>query len=394
MRIGFVYDAAFPYVRGGAERRYYEIGRRLARRHEVHHITWQHWVGPADIVEEGVHLHGLGRAPAFYGDDGKRTVAEAVRFTARLIPYLLRHRFDIIDCSATPYVPLYGAWLATRSTRTPLVATWHEYWGERWSDYLPERPAVAFSASRIESTARLLGDALVAVSPFTARHLATSARSRPLEVIPNGVSAQEIDDTADQARDVDVAYLGRLIDEKRVDSLIDAIGMLRTAIAEPRCVIAGDGPELDQLRRRVVEQGLSAHVEFRSQLTNAEAVSLLKRSRVLVQPSIREGFGMTVLEAQACGAVPVVVRSEWSGASDLVTHGSTGVVCEPSATSIATALEALLKDPARLSSMSADARRTAAAYDWEPITARMEIVYADCIRAEPATAAEERMQCS
>ena len=43
MRIAFVYDALYPYVRGGAERRYHELARRLSARHDVHYISWRHW---------------------------------------------------------------------------------------------------------------------------------------------------------------------------------------------------------------------------------------------------------------------------------------------------------------------------------------------------------------
>ena len=45
MKIALVYDALYPFTTGGAEKRYYELGRRLAARHEVHSVSWQHWQG-------------------------------------------------------------------------------------------------------------------------------------------------------------------------------------------------------------------------------------------------------------------------------------------------------------------------------------------------------------
>jgi hypothetical protein len=92
MRIAFVYDALFPYVKGGAERRYHELARRLAAEHDVHHVSWQWWDGPATTTADGVTLHGVGRPPVLYGSDGKRTVREAVAFARRLVPTLLRER--------------------------------------------------------------------------------------------------------------------------------------------------------------------------------------------------------------------------------------------------------------------------------------------------------------
>ena len=98
MRIAFVYDALYPYVRGGAERRYFELGKRLSARHEVHYISWRHWSAPDPAFEQGMHLHSVGAPRALYGGDGKRTLNEAVSFSTRLLPVLLRHRFDVIDC--------------------------------------------------------------------------------------------------------------------------------------------------------------------------------------------------------------------------------------------------------------------------------------------------------
>src|SRR6266566_640130 len=192
LRIAFVYDALYPYVNGGAERRFLELGRRLSATHEVHFISWQWWDGPPRIVENGITFHGVGRPPRLYGEDGKRTVREAAAFSARLLPVLLRHSFDVIDCAATPYLPLVAAWVGSRVTRTRLVATWHEFWGEHWAEYLPHRPLVAAAAQRIEGGSRHLGDRVVAVSEFTARRMRLTD-DRRVVVVGNGVALSEID---------------------------------------------------------------------------------------------------------------------------------------------------------------------------------------------------------
>ena len=161
LRIAFVYDALFPYVSGGAERRYHELAERLAARHDVHFFSWQYSGGarrPAPTSVAGSPYHAVGPARPFYGDDGKRTIREATAFASHLLPILGRRRFDVVDASATPYLPLFAAWLATRLTGTPLVATWHEYWGAHWPEYLPDRPIVARAARLVEAGARPLAD--------------------------------------------------------------------------------------------------------------------------------------------------------------------------------------------------------------------------------------------
>ena len=58
LRIAFVYDALFPYVKGGAERRYHELARRLRDRHDVHMVSWTWWDGQPDASLDGLTLHG------------------------------------------------------------------------------------------------------------------------------------------------------------------------------------------------------------------------------------------------------------------------------------------------------------------------------------------------
>ena len=380
MRIGFVYDAAYPWVNGGAERRYHELAKRLATRHEVHYVTWRHWEGADDIVRDNVHLHGLGRAPQFYGQDGKRTVAEAVSFSARLATFIARQRWDVIDCSATPYLPLYAMWIATRWSGVPFIATWHEFWGQRWNEYLPGRTTVAKAAMRIESGSRHFGDALVAVSEFTARELGSTSPSKAIQVVPNGVSLDEIRAVPKQRRNVDLVYLGRLIDEKRVDLLVEAVHRLRPTLPQLRCVVIGDGPEREALERLARSLGVEAQIEFRGSLDTRESIVLLKSATALVQPSAREGFGMSIIEAQACGTVPIAVTGRWRAAADLVEDGVSGLICQPTAESIADAVMRLTCNPVRQASMATAAERAAALFDWDEIANTMEGIYVEHAR--------------
>lgn len=394
MRIGFVYDAAYPYINGGAERRYHELAKRLAQRHEVHYVTWRYWNGPDEVVEDGVRLHGVGRPPRLYGADGKRTVGEALAFSARLLPVLLRQRWDVIDCSATPYLPLYSASLASKWTRTSLVATWHEFWGERWHDYLPHRRSVASAASRIEGGSRRLGDRVVAVSRFTAGRMGLADDSERLRIVGNGVSLAEIAAVDAAPQRIDLVYVGRLIDEKRVDVLLDAMHLLAGRLPRLRCAIVGDGPERPALERRAHELGLSRRVQFLGYLEGREAIGVMKSARSLVLPSIREGFGMTVLEAQACGAVPIVVRSPWSAATDLIDPGVNGLVCDATSSSLADAVWDFMADRVRQRAMSMAAQRSASTFDWDALADRMEEIYLELVETAGARVATRRLRWS
>jgi len=395
VRIAFVYDAIYPWVSGGAERRFHELGRRLSDRHDVHFVGWQWWDGPARIRQDEMTLHGVGRAPALYGDDGKRTVREAVAFSARVLPVLLRNRWDVIDCSATPYLPLYTTWLGARLTGTPLIATWHEFWGEHWNGYLPHRPLVAAAARRLESAARRLGDRVVAVSAFTAGAMGMADDPR-LEVVPNGVGLDQITEAASPEEPTDLLFVGRLIDEKRVDLLLKAIRLLADRFPTLRCSIVGDGPQLASLRSLAAELGIGGRVRFHGKVETAEVPRHLRAASILVMPSAREGYGMVVAEAQAAGAVPVVVRSPFSAAPDLVRDGIDGLVVEPTADSLAEAIDSLLADRTRLAELSVAATLAGAGADrdWDHLATQMEHIYRGDVADGPAARAVRRLRWS
>ena len=374
LRIALAYDARYPDHHGGAERRYHEIASRLAEKHHVEYITWGHPGDSTADASAGYQVRSIGPAPPLYGTDGKRTVREAVSFAARILPRLVQGRYDVIDCSATPYVPLYACWLASRVSRTPLVVTWHEFWGDHWLRYLPQRPAVARVARQLENSGRRIGDRLVPVSAYTARRMGVSEDDPRVRIVGNGVDVDEIRTASPQLR-TDIVYVGRLIDDKRVDMLLHAIGRLSTAFPEVSCLVVGEGPERPALESLVTALGLGQQVRFAGSLASQEVYGHLKTAQVLVLPSVREGFGIVVLEAQAAGAVPIVVRSPASAAPDLIRDGVDGLVCEPSAESLATAVGQLLKDAPRRTVLARNARQAARLRDWSSVADQMEEVY-------------------
>ena len=376
MRICLVYDALFPYVSGGAERRNYEFARRLAEHHDVHIVSWQYWPGPVTIKQDGVTLHGVGRPVPLYGTDGKRTLREAVAFALRVLPVLIRQRFDVIDCAANPFVPLLTVWLAARVTRTRLVVTWHELWGAHWLEYLPHRRVVARLARTLEKATTRVGSRLIAVSPFTAQRLVEAgvAPGR-IVVLPNGVDVRRFAAGQPRRRTWDVVFVGRLIDEKRVDLLLQAVALVKRARPRVRCVIVGDGPERDRLQSLAAVLGVAGNVRFAGHVDDAEATDYLRSAKVFALPSEREGFGIVAIEAQAAGCVPVVVRGLHSAAATLIDDGVDGVACAPTAGALGTALASLLTDPKRRARLQANGLVAAREFDWDRLAERAEDVY-------------------
>ena len=103
MLIAYVTDVFYPFTKGGAERYFYEISTRLARKgHEIHVFCTKWWDGKGDVEYEGVFLHGVTKYKRLY-IGSMRWPLQPLSFGLAVIPKITQKRFDIIDCNQTPY---------------------------------------------------------------------------------------------------------------------------------------------------------------------------------------------------------------------------------------------------------------------------------------------------
>lgn len=376
MRIVYVYDAIYPYVTGGAERRYHELGTRLAKRgHEVQHVGWQYWPGAAQRLEHGVLLHGAGAPPPLHDASGRRTFREALQFAIAATRIVARLDADIIDCSSIPYLPPMLLSCTARVRRVPVAVSWHEFMGERWSGYFPGTPGRARLAQFVEQLSARFGTHRIAVSAFTRQRLPSGPS---LTVIENGVDCDSMARLTPADDAPDVVFAGRLVPHKRADLLLEALALLPGVTGG----IFGEGPERPRLERRIADLNLAERVKCFGRLPSAESVyRYFKGAKAVLVPSLQEGFGMTVLEAQAAGTAPVVVRAEHSAASELVSDGIDGLVTGDAPADIAWALQRLVSQPAVRARLGRNAMAAARRYDWDVLAVRAEELYASMLRS-------------
>lgn len=166
-------------------------------------------------------------------------------------------------------------------------------------------------------------------------------------------------------------HLGRLMRYKSADVAVRAMQHVRRALPEAQLLVAGDGPDLPRLQRLARQLGLGDAVRFLGYLPHADKVDLLWRSHVLLNPSPKEGWGLTVVEANACG-VPVVA-SRRPGLVDSVRDGETGrLVPYGDARAMAAAAVDLVRDPQQWSAFGARAREWARRFTWDDAALQTE----------------------
>lgn len=375
MKIAFVYDVIYPYVKGGVEKRVWETAVRLAARgHEVHIFGMKYWEGDDTFVQDGVVLHGVCPARPLY-EDGKRTVGEALHFSIPLFFALLKERFDLIDCQQFPYLPALLVKPACVLKKTPLVITWHEIWGDYWYSYMGR---TGMFGKGIERAVSRLTPYTIAVSGTTALQLGQIRPRLDIAVIPNGVDLWEIERVSPADDHADLLFAGRLIREKHVDLLVDSFRILLNENSKFTLLIIGNGPEEKSLHTRVQESGLEGSIRIRTFYPRHEdLVGQMKASKVFVIPSTREGFGITALEALACGLPVVTVDQPANAVRDLITE-KTGFMSTLSPEDLAHVLRKALRHHAE---MKQDCIAAAARYDWDRIAADLESYYYSVLQA-------------
>ena len=179
----------------------------------------------------------------------------------------------------------------------------------------------------------------ISISQAVADHLGA-----PSTVIGNPYRDELFFEMPTVERDLDLVFLGRLVSDKGVNVLLDALSELQTRGLRPNLTIIGDGEERANLETQAAK--LESNVDFVGAKRGAELTALLNRHRIMVVPSLwQEPFGIVALEGIACGCV--VVGSEGGGLKDAI--GPCGVTFpNGDAPALARALEPLLREEKQL----------------------------------------------
>ncbi len=377
MKIAYIYDAIYPWVKGGAEKRMYELARRMVQHgHEVHCYSWGWWWqehGKQDILYEGIHLHAVGEPKELYNNN-RRSIQEALLFSVKLLPCLWKENFDLIDCQGFPFFSCFSAKAHALRGKSTLIITLLEVWGDYWYTYLG---SLGFFGKMLEKMVLHLSNHMISISEKTKKDLLKIRKIEGTVVIPPGIDYNEIEEVQPKNGEWDIIFAGRLIKEKRVDLLIRSLSMVKKNNSKISCLIIGNGPEINDLKKLANELDLVSNLKFIGFLENvSDLFSYMKSSKVFVLPSEREGFGMVVLEANACGIPVVVVESSMNASVDLVQEGINGFIAKANEKDMALKINQALNKRENLKEKCIEFAKQ---YDWNEIVSLLEKYYYDSI---------------
>jgi glycosyltransferase involved in cell wall biosynthesis len=163
-----------------------------------------------------------------------------------------------------------------------------------------------------------------------------------------------------------VLTVARMMPQKGLDDLLPALVEIRARVPDAEAVIIGDGPHRERLEAKAASLG--DWLQFAGRVSDDELVSWYQRAWVVTSASKREGFGLTLTEAAACGTPVVATRIP--GHLDAVDEGRSGLLVDNLA-ELTDEVVALLHDSSRRDKLGVGALEHAAKFTWESSTAAL-----------------------
>jgi glycosyltransferase involved in cell wall biosynthesis len=353
VRIAVVFDCLYPWTTGGAERIFRSYAEEWAAEgHEVTYLTRLQWPVDEPPQVPGVRVEAIAGRFELYDEQGVRRVGPALRFALALMRALATRRgsFDAVYVSALPSLNVPAAWLGLAGSRTQLITEWVEVWRlGQWVQY--SGGPVGLLAWLAQALGILLSRRSVVNSQLMAGRL-RSLRYRGRLFVSPGLLP---DDDLDRAPRFDppevprLVFAGRHIPDKRIELIPEVVARLRADGVPVTAAVVGDGPARAGAVERARELGVADVCTFPGFVDQAELDELMAGSSCLLNPSVREGYGLVVVEAAAAATPSVVVIAPDNAAAELVTDGVNGYVADgPEVGAVVRAVTAVLHGGAEL----------------------------------------------
>lgn len=337
---------------GGSELYVHQIARQL--RDSGKSVTWvtaAYPDAPGDEIVDGIRFIRRG---------GHLTVYLWVALY--LLTGSLKRRLGGLDAvlEVQNGMPFLASWL----TRSKVVVLVHHVHREQWNIVGPVLAKIGwFLESRVAVRANR-GRRYVAVSDMTRRELvALGVRPDAITLAYNGMPPVPEYDTGVRAADPTLIVLSRLVPHKQIDHVIAAMPVLAEEFPTIRLRVLGDGWWGEELQRQAQEMGLTDRVEFLGHVSDRTKFEELSRSWVHVLPSVKEGWGLSIVEAGYTGT-PSVAYASAGGVTESILDGVSGLLAADQ-DDLTRQIAAILRSPLQREELGHKAQIHANEFTWE-----------------------------
>jgi glycosyltransferase involved in cell wall biosynthesis len=335
---------------GGAEVHLHEIFSRIASRGHSVTLLASGFPGAArEEVIDGLHVLRTGTRNTF-----NFHVPCAAHALVR------RKSIDVLveDLNKIPFfTPLY--------LNMPKVAILHHRFGR--SIFGETIPPFALYVYLAESAIPLVYRKVMfdVVSESTRRDLVDSGiPADHVRIHHNGIDRDRYRSTSEPYVPKQITFLGRIKKYKSIDHLLHAVAKLRHEYPEMRLFLVGEGDAGAELKRLAAELAIEDITTFTGFVSLEEKVRILQQSELVVNTSSKEGWGLTVIESNACGAPVIAANSP--GLRDSVKDGYNGMLYPyGDIDALVAAIRQLFHDPDLLRTMKQNAVQWSQRFDWD-----------------------------
>jgi glycosyltransferase involved in cell wall biosynthesis len=194
-----------------------------------------------------------------------------------------------------------------------------------------------------------------------------------IEVIPNGIDLKRFENLEfSQPKDFTVITVARLEEVKGIEYLIRAVD-------DFNLIIIGEGSNRKCLEALTEELHLEDKVKFLGEIPNKDIPANLKKAHCFCLPSLKEGFGIVVLEAMAAGLPAVATKV--GGIVDIIKAEENGILVSPkNPREIREAIMRIKNNQELTTKLTENAKQGLKKYDWNNIADRVEEVYKKTIK--------------
>jgi len=329
---------------GGAETFTHEVAKRLVAK--GHYVTLFASRYPGSEMEQKI--------------DGVHVVRQGGRFTvyseAKRYYEANSGKYDVVidEVNTRPFMTLKFV-----NNGEQKIALIHQLAREYWF-YETPLPVAFLGYFFLEKRwlAKYRDVKTITVSRSTAHDLSRLGFSN-VHVVPEGLSYEPLPCVPEKDADPTIIYLGRMIRAKRPDHVLKAFSIVSRLMPKAQLWMVGDGYYKQKLQR--MSKG---NVKFFGRLPKDRVSEMLTRAWLLVYPSVREGFGLAILEANAHGTPAIGYNV--SGVRDAIIDKQTGLIVQDTKiTTLAEAIVSILSDQALRQRLSRDALDFSRGFSWD-----------------------------
>jgi len=379
LRIRIV-NSFFPPWRGGAETYTYNLAKQLVKRkHDVQVFCAAPPRQPGSYNVEGIELNALPVTTWLYGTP----------ITTRLPWRLLIADADLIHVGFPSPYNAFSASLVSCLKGTPSILTWH--------NDLPPVTATArllvgmhdrlFLPTYIRTFKRIISTSRI----YTESSRTLKKYAEKVRIVLNGVDCEKFHPNVNpnpirqrlgNAKTIIfVGALSRWHSYKGLDVLINAFASANKLRRGIVLLVVGDGSLKPIYQKLASELHLADKVVFAGDVSDEDLPSYYAASDLVVLPSKNrsEGFGLTILEANACGKP--AIGSNVGGIPDVIHHEYNGLLVPPnSPQALSTAIIRLLENVSLRNEMGRNGRRFAEEHDWSRVAEATERIYLEALK--------------